>query len=126
MKNKRFIPLVLLMSCIQLCYAGHIEKLKDGLLIKLDRPAAGGAKQVKLQVISDKIIRVTASANDSISATPSLIAIASANPDVKWTSSEKDNKVILKTAVLTVSVDMGTGEVLFMDMAGNVILQEKK
>ncbi|SFD55169.1 alpha-D-xyloside xylohydrolase [Chitinophaga sp. CF118] len=126
MKKKRLFPLVLFTLCIQFCYAGHIERLKDGLLIRLDQPTAGGVKQVKLQVITDKIIRVTASANDSISATPSLIAIVTGAPDVKWTSEEKDNKVTLKTGELTATVNLGTGEVLFTDKAGNIILQEKK
>lgn len=129
MQKKRLFPVVLFTLCLQFCYADHtdhVQRLKDGLLIRLDKPTAGGAKQVKLQVISDKIIRVTASANDSISATPSLISIVSGNPDVKWTSDEKDNKVVLKTSELTATVNLGTGEVLFMDKAGNVILQEKK
>ncbi|SEW37787.1 alpha-D-xyloside xylohydrolase [Chitinophaga sp. YR573] len=126
MKKKRLFPLVFFTLCIQFCYADHIERLKDGLLIRLERPTAGGAKQVKLQVISDRIIRVTASANDSISTTPSLISVVSGTPDIKWTSDEKDNKVTLNTKELMATVNLGTGEVVFMDKAGNVILQEKK
>jgi alpha-D-xyloside xylohydrolase len=126
MKKKRLFPLVFFTLCIQFCYADHIEKLKDGLLIRLEKPTAGGTKQVKLQVISDRIIRVTASANDSISTTPSLISIVSGTPAVKWTSDEKDNKITLKTTELMATVDLATGEVVFMDKAGNTILQEKK
>jgi alpha-D-xyloside xylohydrolase len=126
MKKKRLFPLVLFTLCIQFCYADHIERLKDGLLIRLERPTTGGTKQVKLQVISDRIIRVTASANDTISTTPSLISIVSGTPDVKWTSDEKDNKVTLKTKELMATVNLGTGEVVFMDKNGNIILQEKK
>jgi len=126
MKKKRLFPLAFFMLCLQFCYADHVEKLKDGLLIRLERPTAGGTKQVKLQVISDRIIRVTASANDSISTTPSLIAVVSGTPDIKWTSDEKDNKVTLKTKELMATVNLATGEVVFMDKAGNIILQEKK
>lgn len=118
--------LVLLLLCAQFCNAAHIEKLKDGLLIRLDKPAKGGVKQVKLQVITDKIIRVTASATDSISTTPSLITILTGGPDVKWSSEEKNNEVILHTSELTATINTLTGTVEFRDKKGNIILEEQK
>lgn len=111
---------------MHLAYAGKIERLKDGLLVRLEKTTAGGVKQVKLQVISDNIIRVTASPADTISATPSLMAIVTGTREVKWTSEEKNNQVTLKTNALTASIDLSTGEVIFKDLNGQVILQEKK
>jgi len=67
---------------------------------------------------------VTSSAGDSISTTPSLIAIEGVQ-NVKWTSEEKANQLILRTSELTATINTTTGEVQFSDKAGKVILQEK-
>lgn len=124
MKRIRLIPIVLFSCCFQFCTAHRIDKLKDGLIIKLDKPGTGGVKQVKLQVINDRIIRVTASPADSISGTPSLISVVSPDPEVKWTSSEQGNTVSVKTNTVTATVDLTTGVVNFADAAGHAILNE--
>ncbi|MVT08965.1 TIM-barrel domain-containing protein [Chitinophaga tropicalis] len=124
--KKRLFPIAVFTLWMQFCYAGQIERLKDGLLVRLDKPVAGGVKQVKLQVITDKIIRVTASPADSISGTPSLMAVVTGDPGVKWTTEEKEDQVTLKTNALTASVNLTTGEVVFRDLNGNIVLQEKK
>lgn len=126
MKKKRLLPVLALTFCMHVCYAGKIERFKDGLLVRLEKTTAGGVKQVKLQVITDNIIRVTASPADSISGTPSLMAVVSGTREVKWTSEEKNNQVTLKTSTLTASIDLTTGEVVFKDLKGQVILQEKQ
>lgn len=126
MKRKSLFSIAAFTLCMHLCYAGEIERLKDGVLVRLEKPVAGGVKQVKLQVITDKIIRVTASPADSISSTPSLMAVATGTKDVKWTTEEKNNALILKTNALAASVDLTTGEVIFRDLAGHIILQEKQ
>ncbi|QHS59589.1 TIM-barrel domain-containing protein [Chitinophaga agri] len=126
MKKKRLFSVVAFTFCLHLAYAGNIERLKDGLLVRLEKTTAGGVKQVKLQVITDNIIRVTASPADSISATPSLMAVVTGTREVKWSSEEKNNHVTLKTSTLTASVDLRSGEVVFSDLKGNIILQEKK
>ncbi|UYQ94862.1 DUF5110 domain-containing protein [Chitinophaga horti] len=104
---------------------GKVEKLPDGLLIQLASPTSGGARQVKLQVVSDKIIHVTASAGDTFSQTPSLMVVTTGVPGVKWESTEDADKVTLKTASLTASVQLSSGEVTFRDADGKLILQEK-
>ncbi len=118
-----FLALSLLFSIG--CMADNVEKLPDGLIIKLKHYRSGTAKQVKLQVISDKIIHVTASADNTFSATPSLIVLTSGAPGAKWESEEKGDEVVLKTAALTATVLLSTGEVTFRDLRGRIILQEK-
>jgi alpha-D-xyloside xylohydrolase len=126
MKKKRLLPVLAFTFCMQFCYAGKIERFKDGLLVRLEKTTAGGVKQVRLQVITDNIIRVTASPADSISGTPSLMAVITGTREVKWTSEEKNNQATLKTGTLTASIDLTTGEVVFRDLKGQVILQEKQ
>jgi alpha-D-xyloside xylohydrolase len=126
MKKKGLFSVVAFTFCMHFAYAGQIERFKDGLLVRLEKTTAGGVKQVKLQVITDNIIRVTASPADSISSTPSLMAVVTGTREVKWTSEEKNNQVILKTSALTASINLRSGEVIFKDLKGNVILQERK
>ncbi|WP_343693947.1 TIM-barrel domain-containing protein [Chitinophaga sp.] len=124
MKNIRILPIVIISCCFQFCHAQRVEKLKDGLLITLDKPGAGGVKQVKLQVINDKIIRVAASPEDKISGTPSLISVVGTNTDAKWTYTNDKYLVSLKTNSVTTTVDLTTGIVSFKDAQGNTIINE--
>lgn len=120
MKKIRILPIVMISCCFQFCHADRVEKLKDGLLVQLK----GDVKQVKLQVINDKIIRVSASPEDKISTTPSLISVAGTNTGVKWTSTEDEHTATLKTSALTATVDLTTGLVSFKDAQGNTIINE--
>ncbi|GEP98946.1 TIM-barrel domain-containing protein [Chitinophaga cymbidii] len=103
---------------------GQVERLDDGLLVRLKHPAPGGARQVKLQVVTDRIIHVSASAEDTFSTTQSLMVTATGREGVKWDASENSEEVVLRTAALSVTVALNSGRVTFRDKAGNVILQE--
>lgn len=124
MINKRIIPVILLALLMNCCYAGNVERLKDGLLIYLKQPAKKGARQIKLRVVTDRIIHVSAEAGKTVTATPSLMAVLTGDSTVKWEAEEKEDAVILKTAALRVQVSLTTGQVIFHDAAGNVILEE--
>ncbi|KAA2240031.1 DUF5110 domain-containing protein [Chitinophaga agrisoli] len=124
MIRKRFLPVMLCMLIMYACQAGNVERLKDGLLIHLPTPINNGPRQVKLQVVTDKIIHVSAGPGENMATTPSLMAVVTGSPEVDWTSEEKNGEVILKTNALTATVSLGTGQVVFRDMAGNIILQE--
>ncbi|MGF6847583.1 hypothetical protein QFZ51_002818 [Chitinophaga sp. W3I9] len=125
MHIKRAIPIVLMTFLTSWCYAGQVEKLSDGLLIHLKNPAPNGARQVKLQVVSDKVIHVTATPDDHFTGSPSLMAVDAQGNSIKWDSEERNETVTLKTASITTTVALNTGEVVFRDKAGNIILQEQ-
>jgi alpha-D-xyloside xylohydrolase len=107
------------------CFAGQIERLDDGLLVRLKQPAPGGTRQVKLQVVTDRIIHVSASAEDTFSSTPSLMVTATGRDGVKWDATESNEEVVLRTNALSVTVTLNNGRVVFRDKAGNIILQEQ-
>lgn len=107
------------------CFAGQIERLDDGLLVRLKHPAPGGTRQVKLQVVTDRIIHVSASAEDTFSSTPSLMVTATGRDGVKWDATESNEEVVLRTDALSVAVTLNNGRVVFRDKAGNIILQEQ-
>ncbi len=86
---------------------------------------ANGARQVRLQVMADGIIRVSATAEQTFADKKSLIVIPQTR-NVPFTVSQQGDVVTLTTAAIKANVNSKTGEVSFTDLNGNVILQEQK
>jgi alpha-D-xyloside xylohydrolase len=100
------------------------EKLVDGIVV-YPSGASGNVKQIRLRAISENIIQVNAAASDSFSSTKSLMVV----PQPEYTSftvSEEKGKVTMATPRLRVEVSGETGEVIFKDSLGNILLQEQK
>lgn len=114
--------LFLLLACDQ---QRAIQKLDDGVIVRL-HPQANGARQVRLQVMSNDVIHVTATAADTFSTAPSLVLTPGLKTDGSWQLIESDEAVTLITPSLKASVSLSTGEVTFADSTGAVILQEQK
>src|SRR2546423_5753392 len=111
----RFSNLLLfLFLLLASCSKPRYDKLDDGVLVHLkgDR-----AKLVKLQVISDKIIRVVASSMDTLSKEQSLVVLP-AEKNTDWKIAEDKDNVTLSTKSLRASVSLATGEVNFSDSTG--------
>ena len=105
--------------------AGGYMPTESGVVVKLSQAMPGGAHLVRLQVVGDKIVRVSATATDEFSDPKSLIVVpqSAATPfDVR----EEGNQVVVSTKSLRAVVNTETGEVLFTDPSGKVILQEQK
>ncbi|HLK27110.1 MAG TPA: TIM-barrel domain-containing protein [Puia sp.] len=101
-------------------------KVDDGVIIYPDANQPGSASLVKLQVISDNIIRVLASPFDHLAERKSLITVYPAQSSAKWDIKEDETKLVLKTKKLTAVATLSTGAVVFLDSAGNKILGEKE
>lgn len=102
-----------------------IIKLDNGFIVQLKQSLPGNAAQIRLTAISPKIIRVTATAGKDFSPNPSLMRDTTQLNMVEWTEEHNDTAAILKTSSLTAIVSLITGEVIFKDSTGNIILQEK-
>ena len=101
------------------------EKLKDG--IKLLRPASVyGADQVKIQVCTDEIIRVTAVKGDDFSSRKSLMVSKENWGKTKWSLKELPNELIISTKKIDVRIDKSTGTIKYYDKKGNEITSEKE
>jgi alpha-D-xyloside xylohydrolase len=109
---------VLSVSCSQ----PPFEKSENGIIVYIK---SAEAKQVKLEVVSDKIIHVVASPTDTFSKERSLMVLPSSTK-TEWKISEDKEKVTLMTKSLRVSVALATGEVSFADSTGKQILVEKQ
>ncbi len=85
-------------------------------------PAAGQAHAVRLQVMTDSIIRVTASPTTSLDLPASLIVGASPASDAKFDVSIQGDTLTLKTTKVRAEVSLATGEVKFRDADGKAVL----
>ncbi len=104
---------------------GFYEKTDNGIIVHLEKTNAQGTKLIKLEAVSDNIIRVTASPVDSFSREKSLIVLPELKLDKTVKVSDSENAVTLFTQRVQATVSLVTGEIVFRDSIGNVILQEQ-
>lgn len=125
--NRIFSSLLVLIGTVALtlsCAKPSFEKLSDGVVVRL-QAKEGQAKQVKLRVVNDDIIQVIASPLDSFSSRKSLMVVPDLKTSSTWNVEEIAGEVTITTARLKAKVSTVTGEVSFMDLQGNVLLQER-
>jgi alpha-D-xyloside xylohydrolase len=91
---------------------------KDGVIVFTDPLFTGTSKAVKLEVVSDNIIRVIAAPAKEIVVAQSLVTIYSKSSDLSWNVVSSKEALTLKTKKLTVIVDLKTGAVSFRDHTG--------
>jgi len=96
----------------------------NDIILPLEKKENDGPKKVRLQVINDKIIRVTATAEDNFKDQESLIIVDQKTKPTFQTSNDVDS-VKISTQNLVASVHKATGEVCFSDKSGKIILQEQ-
>ena len=99
---------------------------KDGVIVFTDPAFTGTSNAVKLEVISDNIIRVIVAPGKEIAPAQSLITVYTKRPDLFWTVIPSKDNLTLKTKKLTAIVDLKTGAVTFRDNKGRKILAEKQ
>jgi alpha-D-xyloside xylohydrolase len=121
---------------------GTYARTADGVIVYPDPRFSGNASAVKLQVVTDNIIRVltspattalTPNASAAIATAPSegapawqsLITVYSTDPSLHWDIRSEADRVVLVTPVLRATVTVATGAVSFADAAGHEILAEK-
>ncbi len=101
----------------------HFLKIEDGVIIYPDAKLSGGAAAVRLQVISNEIIKVSASSSSEIEE-KSLIVLPQ-QPFRKWSVKEDDDNLILQTDSLIVAANIKNGAVAFSDRYGKPIINER-
>lgn len=98
---------------------------KDGVIVFTDPAFTGTLNAVKLEVVSDHIIRVIAAPGKEILTAQSLVTIYAKRSDLTWDVLPSKESIELKTKILKAIVDLKTGVVSFRDRSGNKILTEK-
>src|SRR6476620_9229385 len=115
----KIILCLTLFSCAQPAY----EKFSDGILVRLK---GEGARQVKLQVVTDNIIHVVASPSDTFSRDKSLAVLPEIKLNANWKAEKSGDNVTLSTKSLRATISLLTGEISFTDSTGKVLLSEKR
>ncbi len=130
MKGKIYtITCLLILSMFNFCYAAppvkKFQLIKDGVIIYPDANLSGNASMVRVLVISDKIIRISASPLLKFSDDESLITVYK---DLKktYTVTNINNTISVKTPAITATVLLSTGAVSFKDKAGKPLLMERQ
>ena len=125
MKRYKLIALFSIFATLVGCNGANYVKLANGVLVTLKQASADNTRTIRLQVINNDIIHVTASPSSKLSDTPSLIATYTPTPTENWKVSEEKESIILETATTRAIVSLKTGEIKFTDTKGKIILQEK-
>ncbi|SHF35960.1 TIM-barrel domain-containing protein [Dysgonomonas macrotermitis] len=125
MKKHLFLVALLVPALFFSCKSSSYTKTEDGVIVSL-KEQANSAKSVRLQVINDDVIRVTATPTGKFSDKKSLITVFESTQKQGWDVVEKDSTVSIKTATTIATVSLTTGEVVFTDLNGNVLLSENK
>jgi alpha-D-xyloside xylohydrolase len=112
-----------------LLLAGCGSKTPEGAFVQdaagvVVTPAAGDAKRVRLELRSERIVRVTAVGDDNLQLPASLIVGASSAPPVAYELERKGDDLALATSQLVAHVSLANGAVHFTDLNGKALLQE--
>ena len=99
--------------------APNWQKTADGVVIA---PTSSQARKVRLQVMTDSIIRVTAAPTDSLDLPKSLMVVAEPVNNVRFDVSVQGDTLTLRTAKTTAEVSLASGQVRFLDAGGKVVL----
>ena len=115
------IVLAVFINITKFCFA--YEKKADGIVLKIKDK--NECRLVKIQVCTEKIIRVIVSPVDSFSSRASLIVDKTEWVPVQWSVNEENENLILKTSNLSLKINPETAAITFYDASGKVLLQEK-
>jgi len=103
------------------------KKTGDGITLYPEKSLSGNAAVLNVQVITDKIIRITALPDNGPFRSESLTVLpVSPKAKTAWSISEAGNdKLLLTTAVLKVTIDKRTGAISYADKNGQILLSER-
>ena len=121
MKNTCFMLLVLWM--LASCSSSGYQKTDNGVVVSIQTTSNSAARQVRVEVMGEQLMHVSATPEKKWSDTQSLVVVEqpSATP---FTVAEEGNEVTLSTAKLTARIDRLTGRVRFCRPDGSEILRE--
>ncbi|MGL1958454.1 MAG: DUF5110 domain-containing protein [Colwellia sp.] len=103
-----------------------VQQLPNGIVVTLADSAANDAKNIRLQVVSDKVIHVTSIAHDDFSSVVgSLMVLDEAeNASAPFKLIQQADKVLVKTSQITAQVSLTDGKVSFQNAQGETVLTE--
>ena len=123
MKLKNTTLFALLAILLSACGGQSVEKTDNGIVVTVKPQSANDVRKVRLEVMGEKLIHVSATPANAFSKKASLCVLPAAEA-TPFSVTEDETTVSLSTTQVTATVDKATGEVTFSDSEGNVILAE--
>ena len=119
-----FLIITLALFTFVSCTDKEFKVLDDGVVVNVREPVEGGPQKVRLTVMNDRVVRVTATPDKSFHDRNSLIILPQAAVNTVFLIRNHKDEVELQTAALSVMVNKTDGKVRFTDAGGNIITQE--
>lgn len=113
-----------LLMCAASCGSDYIVN-PDGVTVNIPQNSTSDAQLVRLQVVGDKIIRVSATPEAAFADAASLVVVPPTDYTPQFTVSQVGDTVTVSTPSINASVATTTGEVWFTDASGSLILREQ-
>lgn len=117
-----FVTAALILGAMGVQAAGFVQK-GNYLTVQLKQHQNYGPSQIRLQVVSDRIIRVQATAEQSFRSKQSLIIVPQ-NSKAKYKVEEQGDDLIITTAAMRAVLNEATGQITFYDLKDQVLLKE--
>lgn len=117
-----FVTAVWILGTMGVQAAGFVQK-GNYLTVQLKQHQNYGPSQIRLQVVSDRIIRVQATAEQSFRSKQSLIIVPQ-NSKAKYKVEEQGDDLIITTAAMRAVLNEATGQITFYDLKDQVLLKE--
>lgn len=105
------------------CSGGGFQKTENGVVVEVKQQQPTDVRKVRLEVMGEKLIHVSATPEKEFSKEQSLIVIPQQNK-TDFKVEEQGDEVTVKTSELCAIVSKTTGEVRFTDADGKQILAE--
>ena len=124
MKSKHFLLSLLTAVVLSAC-TGAVRQDERGITVKVQSPVKGGPALVRIEVMGEKLIHVSATPARKFSDPESLVILPYEDKTPYEVFSNKET-VTVTTAAIKANVSKTTGEVWFTDHDGNIILAEQR
>ena len=105
------------------CATGKYEKTDNGVIVNVASTGENATKKVRLQVLGDKIIRVSATPDKKFADEKSLVVIPQEGK-TEYSVEETDSTVSVVTSQVKAIVSLATGNVKFYNNEGKLIVSE--
>lgn len=125
MKIKLFSYCLLTGLLLGSCNNKVFQPTENGVIVRIQQKDENQPQLVRLQVVGEKLIHVSATPLEKFSNEKSLIVIPP-EEQVPFTVLQSGDTISVSTQEVKASVLSSTGEVWFNDKNGNLVLQENK
>ncbi|MEO8020152.1 MAG: TIM-barrel domain-containing protein, partial [Pseudomonadota bacterium] len=118
----RWLCVVVLAGCSAQAPQGTFVQSETGVVVT---PADSKTRRVRIEVRTDRIVRVTSVKDGNLDLPKSLMVIDSAVKAPAFKVEQRKGEVVLETAQLVAHIALASGAVSFTDKAGTALLFEQ-